>query len=218
MRELDLRKMETESWRVRQQNGLFDLFFGGLMLAISISALTEAFGAPPPVRLAILAVLQFSAAWLYGVGRRRLVTPRIGVARFARTRMYRVRGFRVALAVCVLVTALLVLSTALGRSPVAWFSMLGTYALPVVVSLIVGIPMIATAWIVESPRVLIHVALFVASVFGLAVAGHDMMTPIPGAMAFGAAGIVSVSIGGVYLIRFVRNVSIKTEKGGSHGS
>ncbi len=206
MREPNLRALESRSWKARQQDGLFDIYLGALMLAIALSALVEALGAAAPFRIVALAVLQFSAAGGFALARRRLATPRIGAVKFGAGRAKRSRVLRAALGVCVALTVALVVLTAVGRSPLGFFSGLGDFALPTVVSLVVGIPLAAIAMFLEFPRLLVHAALFIAATFGLSASGHSFMDPIPGAVAFGVAGAVSVAVGAVILARFVRRV------------
>ncbi len=212
MNELSLRTIESRSWKARQQDGLFDMYFGALMLAISISALVEAFGAAPIFRLITLVVLQFSAAGGFALAKRRYATPRIGAVKFGAGRVQRSHVLRVALFVCVLVTAALVVLTSVGRSPLGLFSQLGSYALPTVVALVVGIPLATIATFLQFGRILVHAALFVAAGFALTAAGHNFMSPIPGAIAFGACGSTSFAIGAFYFVRFLRRVPLANQE------
>jgi len=204
MQELNLRAIESRSWKARQQDGLFDIYFGGLMLAISLSALVEALGAAPVVRLITLMVLQFSTAGGFALAKRRYATPRVGAVKFGSNRVRRSRVLAIALGFCVLVTAALVVWTAFGGSPLNL--RLGRYALPTVVTLVVGIPLTAIAIFLEFGRILLHAALFAAATFALAASGQSFMAPIPGAIAFGVSGSISAAIGAVIFIRFVRRV------------
>lgn len=206
MRDLSLRAMEARSWKAWQQDGLFDMYFGILFLAIGVSALVEALGAPAPVRLATLVVLQFGGVLLFWLARRRYTTPRQGAVRFAPPRVRRTYTLRFALAACVLLLAGLVASTALGLSPLHCFSQLGAYALPTAVAVVVGLPLVAIATFLQFPRVLVHAALFITAGFALTAAGHNFMSPIPGAIAFGACGSTSFAIGTFYFVRFLRRV------------
>lgn len=206
MKNLSLQSIESRSWKVRQQDGLFDIYFGLLMLAIAISALVEALGAPDPFRLVALIVLQFSAAGGFALARRRYAMPRLGAVKFGTNRNQRSRVLRIAIAVCVLMTTAIAVLTAVGGSPLGLFSRLGRYALPTVVSLVVGIPLATIAIFMQFTRVLVHAGLFVAATFALTASGHDFMDPIPGAIAFGACGSASLTIGLVYFVRFLRRV------------
>ncbi len=211
MQELNLRTIEARSWKVRQQDGLFDIYFGALMLAIAVSALTEVLGATSLVRLLTLMVLQFSAVGGFALAKRRYATPRVGAVKFGAARVRRSRASRIALLVCVLATVALVVLTAVGRSPVDPFDRLGRFALPTVVTLIVGIPLTALAIFLQFERILLHAALFAAAAFALAASGKSFMAPIPGAIAFGASGLISVGIGLVLFVRFVRRTPRERE-------
>lgn len=206
MKDLSLRTMEARSWKSRQQDGLFDMYFGILILAIGVSAAVEALGASAPLRLATLVVLQCGGVLFYWLAKRRFASPRQGAVRFAPPRVRRTHTLRFALAACVLLLAGLVASTALGRSPLQWFSQLGAYTLPTAIAVVVGLPLVAVATFLQFPRVLVHAALFIAAGFALTAAGHGYMSPIPGAIAFGACGSTSFAIGAFYFVRFLRRV------------
>ncbi|MBU0595843.1 hypothetical protein KJ567_04070 [Candidatus Bipolaricaulota bacterium] len=203
MQDLSLRSIESRSWRAHQQDGLFDIYFGLLMLAIAISALVEALGAPDPFRLVALVVLQASAAGGFALAKRRYATPRLGAVKFGTNRRRRSHVLGIALAVCVLVTVGLVVLTAVGGSPLVLFSRLGRYALPTAVALVVGIPLATIAVFLQFTRVLVHAAFFVVATFALTASGHGFMDPIPGAIAFGACGSASLTIGLVNFLRFL---------------
>lgn len=206
MSKLSLRTIESRTWKAQQQDGLFDIYFGALMLAISISALVEAFGATPVLRLITLAVLQFAAAGGFALAKRRYVTPRVGAVKFGAGRVQRSRVLRGVLFVCVLVTAALVVLTTVGRSPLGLFSQFGNYALPSVVALVVGIPLATIAAFLQSGRIVIHATLFIAATFALSAFGYNFMDPIPGAIAFGISGSISLAIGVAIFVRFVRRI------------
>jgi len=212
MDKLNLRAIESRSWKARQQDGLFDIYFGALMLAIAVSALTEVLGATPLVRLVTLVVLQFSAAGGLALAKRRYATPRVGAVKFGATRARRSRASAIALVVCVLATVALVVLTAVGRSPVDPLHRLGRFALPTVVTLIVGVPLAALAIFLQFERILLHAALFAAAAFALAAFGKSFMAPISGAIAFGASGSISVGIGLLLFARFAHRIPRKEEE------
>ena len=203
---------------MRHQDGLFDIYFGVLILAIAASSLVEWLGASSSWRLATLIGLQFGGAALFALAKRRYATPRQGTVRFGAKRVQRTCTLRVALAVCVLLTALLVVSTALGRSPLSWLAGLGAYALPTAIAFVVGLPLMAIAYFLEFPRILVHAILFFATGFALTAAGHNFMSPLPGAIAFGISGSISVAIGLFYFTRFLRQTSVPTAEGDPHDS
>ena len=192
MKDLSLRSIESQSWKERHQDGLFDIYFGLLMLGLAISALVA------------LVVLQFSAAAGYALAKRRFATPRLGAVKFGTNRVQRSRTLRVALAVCVLLTGGLVVLTAIGGSPLGLVSRLGRYDLPTVAALVVGIPMATIAIFLQFTRVLVHAALFIVTTFALTASGRSFMDPIGGAIAFGACGSASLAIGVFYFRRFLR--------------
>ncbi|MCK4355448.1 hypothetical protein KAW44_00035, partial [Candidatus Bipolaricaulota bacterium] len=62
MKNLSLRRLESESWRANQQDGLFDLFFGILFLGLGMGSLAEWLGGAEIVNLLVLMGIQFGGA------------------------------------------------------------------------------------------------------------------------------------------------------------
>jgi len=212
MTNLSLRSIETDTWKARHQDGLFDIYFGLLMWAIALSALVQALGAPHPSRIISLVVLQGAAAGAYALAKRRLTSGRLGAVRFGAPRLRRSRRLGLLLGACVVITAGIVVLTAMGRSPLGLLSQLGEYALPTAVALIVGIPLTVVAIALQLTRVLVHAAFFAIAGFSLAAAGRSFMDPVGGSIAFGASGTASITIGLVYLHRFLRRRRVSEEE------
>ena len=212
MTNLSLRSIETDTWKARHQDGLFDIYFGFLMWAIALSALVEALGAPHPSRIVSLVVLQGAAAGAHILAKRRLTSRRLGAVKFGALRLRRSRRLGLLLGVCVIITAGIVVLTAMGHSPLRILSQLGDYALPTAVALIVGLPLTVVAIAFQLTRVLVHAALFAAAGFSLAAAGRSFMDPVGGSIAFGASGTASITIGLVYLHRFLRRRRVSEEE------
>lgn len=212
METLDLRKIESSSWKMGQQAGLFDMYFGILILAIAVSSLVEALGAPTFWRLPVLIVLQLSAAICFALAKRHFLPPRIGEARFSEYRKIRTRTLGIALLLCVTLTAVLVVLTSIGHSPIHWVLNLGAFALPTAIAVVVGLPLLAMSYFLEFPRILLHVALFIAATYALILVGYDVMSPIPGAIAFGTAGSISFLIGIILFVRFLRTTPVRKQE------
>ncbi len=205
MQDLNLRWLESKAWRANQQDGLFDLFFAVLFLAIALSQIADGLWEIEPVTLAVLVCVQFGGAVGLWWARRRITQPRIGVARFAGGRKRRVRTTTIVLAICVAATLALVLLTALsGRGLSLTSGPVSRTTVSVIAAALVLTPLAALAYFLEFPRLLVHAALFVGAEFGGTWLEQLPLVPFPRALTFGAAAALSAVVGAVLLARFLR--------------
>jgi hypothetical protein len=207
MRPLSLRAIESESWKTMHQNGLFDLFFGVVLSANALSMLLDELGVAAAIRIGAMLALYavgIVGSWLL---RRRCVVPRAGTAKFGTERRRRIRWTRIVLAISMLLTlALLALITIARFSPTRWLGALGDYGPSAFIGIIILIPLGMISYAFDSPRMLIHGTLFVGAEFATVALGHSCSLPAPGAIAFGSAAGVSLTIGLVVFTRFLRTV------------
>ena len=87
MQNLNLRLLESKTWRANQQDGLFDIFFAVLFLGIALSEIADGLWHSEGASLGILVGVQFCGAAGLWWARRRITQPRLGVVRFAAKRV-----------------------------------------------------------------------------------------------------------------------------------
>jgi len=202
---LDLRVMESKTWRANQQDGLFDLFFAVLLLGIALSEIADGLWNSEAATLGMLVCIQFGGAAGLWWARRHITQPRLGVVRFASARKRRVRTTAIVLAFCVAATLALVLLTSLhGGGLVASAKPVSRTTVSVIVAAVVLIPLAAIAYFQEFPRIFVHAALFLGAEFGGTWLEHETALPFPRAVTFGAAAVASGAIGVALLLRFLR--------------
>ncbi|MFC2078032.1 hypothetical protein ACFLTM_04410 [Candidatus Bipolaricaulota bacterium] len=209
MNELNLRAIESRSWKAMQQNGLFDLFFGVVLAASALSLLLDELGVTAAIRIG--ATLALYAAGIAGswLARKRYVVPRTGTVKLGADRRRRVRQSRLVLAISVILTlALLALITIARFSPADWLGELGGFAPSAMIGLIVLVPLAILAYVLEYPRLVIHAALFVGAEFATVALARFTLIPATEAIAFGSVAVVSLTIGSVVFARFLRSVPI----------
>jgi len=209
MNELNLRAIESRSWKAMQQNGLFDLLFGLVLAANALSMLLDELGIAAAIRIAstlTLYIAGIAGSWL---ARKRYVVPRTGTVKLGSDRRRRVRGSRLVLSISVLLTlALLALITIARFSPAHWLGELGGFAPSAMIGLIVLVPLAVLAYVLEYPRLVIHAVLFVGAEFATVALARSALIPATGAIAFGSAAAVSLTIGSVVFAKFLRSVPI----------
>lgn len=213
MNHLNLRSLESETWRANQRDGLFDLFFAVLFLGIALSQVADGVWHSEGATLGILVGVQSCGAAGLWWARRRITQPRLGVVRFAAERVRRIRTTRIALAVCVAATLALVLLTALGGRPGNPFAApVSRVTVSAVAAGLVLIPLALIALFMEFPRILAHGVLFAAAEFGGTLLEGTSLH-FPRAITFGVAAFCSAVIGATLLVRFLRTTRIRTASG-----
>ncbi len=208
MQDLNLRRLESETWRANQRDGLFDLLFAVLFLGIALSQLADGIWNREAASLGVLVAVELCGVAGLWLARRRITQPRLGVVRFAAERKRRVRTTRIALAVCVMATLTLVALTLFGGQTANPFAgPVSRIAVSAIASALVLIPVALIAFFQEFPRILIHGALFAAAEFAGTLL-EEAALPFPRTVAFGAAALFSAAIGTVVLTRFLRTTSV----------
>jgi hypothetical protein len=209
MRTLDLRALESRSWRTTQRDGLLDVFIGLVLLASAASSTLGELGTSDALRIGVTLALLALGILGFAFARRRLVLPRTGVASFGAERRRRVRGSRWILTTSVAVTLVLfAIFSALQVLPAADLRLLGVYGPSALVGGLVVATLGLLAFLLEVPRLVIHGVLFTGAEFALVTMERTTNIRTPGGIAFGVAAAVSLTIGLVVFIRFLRCVPI----------
>jgi len=205
MQNLNLRMLESKTWRANQQDGLFDLFFAVLFLGIALAQIADGLWDNEAASLGALVCVQFGGVAGLWLARRRITQPRIGVVRFAPARKRRVRTTRIVLAFCVALTVGFVVLTALsGRVGNPLAGPVSRYTVSAVAAGLILIPLAAIAYFQEFPRILVHATLFLGAEFGGTWLERQASIPFPRAVTFGVASLVSAGVGMALLLRFLR--------------
>jgi hypothetical protein len=205
MQNLNLRMLESKTWRANQQDGLFDLFFGALFLGIALSQLADGLWGNEAATIALLVGVQFGGAGGLWLARRHITQPRIGVVRFGALRKRRIRTTSIVLSFCVAATVALVVLTALSERGVSFLSgPVSRYTVSAVAAGLILIPLAAIAYFQEFPRILVHAMIFLGAEFGGTWLERQASVPFPRAVTFGVASLVSAGVGMTLLLRFLR--------------
>jgi len=214
MRDLSLHHIERRSWRATLRGGLIEVMFGVMMFAGAAAYLVSDLGAPSAASTATLIGLHVVALALMLWMRHRFVTPRIGRVAFSANRKRRLRRMSILLAVCVLATvALVVLTTLAQRTGISLLGPISAAPVVAIVAVIVLVPLGALAFFLDYPRFLLLGGLVVAAEAVLALFERYGGPPHDRTLVFGAIGLVSLTIGLIAFVRFVRRVPRPNSEG-----
>jgi hypothetical protein len=205
MKDLGLKGIERQSWRMLQRDGLMDALFGVIFLAAAVIAVLDRTNVSEGFRIAVLAVIQLSGAAALIWIRKRCVVPRLGRVKYAAARVRSSRTLRILLAVCVLFTVFLVILTALsnrlGFRFIGDVSGLGVW---LIISGVIFVPIAGMALFLEYPRLLIYAGLLSAVEFLHVVVRLPERMPYASAYTYGAASIVAFAVGVPIFVRFLQ--------------
>ena len=207
---INLKEVERKAWRSFYQDGLWDIFWGLLLLAMAVGALLSDIGRSEPLQYGILIALEAVAILVLFVGKRRITVPRIGRVRFGPKRKRRLSKVRVVLAISVLVGAALfvagpVLTGKLSRS------MTFEFILPAgwLVNCLVVFSLMA--YFLDFSRLYV-IGLMYAIAVPLDVVQRELSSIDLTFVAFGAPAAVILLMGAVVFIRFLRDYPLSTEE------
>ena len=122
---LDLKAIERKAFRATHQDGLWDIYIGGVVLSMSILAYSTDSDAVPLVRFGLY-LLGLGAFWLiFWAGKKFITTPRLGQVKFGPQRQRRKRTLVTILVGIVLLQVILVALTILLWANPEWAARLG---------------------------------------------------------------------------------------------
>lgn len=108
---LDLKSLEKKAFRATHQDGLWDIYMGGVVMSMAVLAYSEASDAFPLVRFSIF-LLGLGAAYLiFWAGKKYVTTPRLGQVKFGPQRQKRKRTQVLVLSGIVFVQAAILIGT-----------------------------------------------------------------------------------------------------------
>jgi hypothetical protein len=210
--QLDLKEMERKAFRATYQDGLWDLYFGLIVVCMSIFVYRPASGYSP--LNIVLALCAFGVAFgLFWAGKKFITLPRMGQVRFGAKREKRKRTMIIALSVVVLIQSLLfVLQLIAWANPGLGERINGLIrdrnVMDLVVAsvgaLIVGPSMILVAYFRDFPRGYFIAAMIALAVF-LMIYLNQPVYPIFISMLIALPGLV-------LFVRFLRNYPLHREE------
>jgi hypothetical protein len=202
---LDLKAIERRAWLSTFQDGLWDIFFGLMLVAGAVSDWLQSRGTPSSIRIpAYLSLFVLAGLVLWG-GKRYITAPRLGRVAFSPARKARMRKLVLILFPSLIVTgALFVLSRGWLGQP-AWWGDFGWLAGTITVTLLFITTFSLMAVLMDFPRLALYGVLFaLPEILGV---GLSRLTGSEAGFLIGSlfsASVVLV-VGAVVMIRFLRD-------------
>ena len=102
MSRITLKELERKAFRSTYQDGLWDLYFGLIVICMSIFLYRPATGYSP-MNIVLMLVSMFGAYALFWAGKRFITLPRMGQVKFGEKRARRKKTMMIILGVVVLI-------------------------------------------------------------------------------------------------------------------
>jgi len=193
----DLKKMEKQMYRSVFQDGIYDITWGLLMLALAFNPLFFRLGVSR--NLLFVSELVLAGAWLI-VGKRFITLPRMGIVKPSARRQQTARRVMIAGIILFLILLFLILVKTTGL-----FSITGDSfpTAPLLFSLFFLIVFTTLALVMS------YYTLFVAGLlFALSIPVSELLYPVLGEpldtlLPFGVSALIILGIGCFRLVRFI---------------
>ena len=203
---LDLKTIEKKAFRAVHQDGLWDIYIGGIVMSMSVLAYSTSSEAKPLLRFGLYLAGMGLFYLLFWAGKKYITIPRLGQVKFGPRRQKRRLTMMIVLAGIVLLQLVILLGTILlwqnpERAAVLGFSQtdpdLERLLVATIGALFVGPSMVFLAYFNEFMRGYYIAVILSLAVFSLIWFGEPVYLIL--------AGLLILIPGVVLFIRFLRN-------------
>jgi hypothetical protein len=202
---LDLKNIEKKAFRATHQDGLWDIYIGGVVMSMAVLAYSTAGEARPALRFGLYLAGLGVFYLIYWGGKKYLTTPRLGLVKFGPHRQKRKLIMASVLSGLVLLQALLLIGTILLWKNPDWATRMGFHTsnrdlermvVAIVGALFVGPSMVLIAYFNDFLRGYYIAVIMSLAVFSLIWFGQPVYLI--------AAGLLIMLPGIVLFARFLR--------------
>jgi hypothetical protein len=209
--QLDLKEMEKKAWRSTFQDGLWDIYFGLIIMGIGFSWLGRFLGLPETVGVMVtLITWDIGAMVILILGKKFVTTPRMGFVKFGQVRKKRNKFLALFLGVMVAFTITTFVFTLLG---IFQLQLPGFLVMLLIGILFITLPFSLIAYFLQLNRLYLYAVLG-----GFSLSISELLKPIISEpyhdlITFGGIGLVITITGFIYFLKFLLRYSLKEDKG-----
>jgi len=200
---INLKELERKAWKSFFQDGIWDIYFGLLILGMGLSSFSFFVNLPEPLNLFIILIPIYSIAILFLIlGKKFITTPRIGHIKFGTKRKKINKKIAIILGAQVIITCLMVIFTVLGLFQYVQIN--SVIVMLLIGLLFVALPITILAYFWDFPRLYIYGLLggsgfFIAELLN-PILGQPLDLFIPYTFISGSMIIVGM----YYFIKFLK--------------
>jgi len=208
---IDIKEMEKKAWISTFQDGLWDIYFGLLIMGIGFSWLGGFFGLPETLDVLLtLFSWDIGVLLVFFVGKKYVTRPRMGFVKFGQIRKKRNKILGLFIGLMVVFTLITFIFTLLGAFQL---QLPGFMVMLLIGLLFITLPFSIVAYFLQLKRLYIYALL---GGFGLFTS--ELLVPIIGApyhdiITFGGIGLVITITGLTIFLKFLQKYPLKKEEG-----
>ncbi|MFX0046565.1 MAG: hypothetical protein ACFE8G_00195 [Candidatus Hermodarchaeota archaeon] len=208
---VDLKEMEKRAWKSNFQDGLWDIYFGLLIMGIGFNWLGGFLGLPETMGVMVTLISwDIGAMVVFILGKKFITTPRMGFVKFGQIRKKRNKFLALFLGVMVAFTLITFIFTLLG---IFQLQLPGFLVMLLIGVLFITLPFSFLAYFLQFNRLYFYGLL---GGFGLFI--RELLKPIISApyddlIIFGGIGLVITLMGFTYFLKFLLRYSLKEDEG-----
>ena len=208
---IDIKEMEKKAWISTFQDGLWDIYFGLLIMGIGFSWLGGFFGLPETLDVLLtLFSWDIGVLLVFFVGKKYVTRPRMGFVKFGQIRKKRNNILGLFIGLMVVFTLITFIFTLLGAFQL---QLPGFMVMLLIGLLFITLPFSIVAYFLQLKRLYIYALL---GGFGLFTS--ELLVPIIGApyhdiITFGGIGLVITITGLTIFLKFLQKYPLKKEEG-----
>ena len=208
---IDINEIEKKAWISTFQDGLWDIYFGLLIMGIGFSWLGGFFGLPETLDVLVTLIgWDIGVLLIFFLGKKYITRPRIGFVKFGKIRKKRNKYLALFIGFMVAFTLTTFIFTLLGMFQL---QIPGFMVMLLIGLLFITLPFSIIAYFLQLKRLYLYALL---GGFGLFIS--ELLRPILGApyhdiIPFGGTGLVITITGIVILFKFLHKYSLKEDGG-----
>ena len=209
--QVDLKEMEKKAWKSTFQDGLWDIYFGLIIMGIGFTWLGRFLGLPETVGVMVTLISwDIGAMFIFILGKKFVTTPRMGFVKFGQVRKKRNKFLALFLGVMVAFTVTTFIFTLLG---IFQLQLPGFLVMLLIGVLFITLPFSFIAYFLQLNRLYLYAVLGGFSLFISELLKPIIGEPYRDLITFGGIGLVITITGFIYFLKFLQKYSLKEDKG-----
>ena len=208
--QIDLMEIEKKAWKSTFLDGLWDLYFGLIIMGIGFSWLGGFFGLPETVDVLVTLISwDIGAMIILFLGKKFITQPRMGLVKFGQIRKKRNKYLALFLGFMVAFTLTTFIFTLLG---IFQLQIPGFLVMLLIGVLFITLPFSLLAYFLQLRRLYLYALLGGFGLFISELLQPVIRAPFHDIITFGGIGLVIAITGLIHFFRFLQRYSLKEDK------
>jgi len=198
---IDIKNLEKKVWISTFKDGLWDIYFGLIIMGLGLAPLGRFLGLPETIGVLLLVFSwDMGACLVFILGKRYISRPRIGFVKFGQIRKKRNKLLALFLGINVGLTLIIFIFTLLGMFQL---SLPGYMVMLVIGLLFITTPFSFIAYFIQLKRVYLYALLGGFGLFFSELLDPILPAPLDDILVFVPIGVMILAFGIIILIHFL---------------